>query len=136
MTRPDSRTNMRRRDWKAKAVRESDRPHRCYFGSRALAISQMFLPDLLANRYDNAFPSDHRSKAECNCNRCFHPVRYKFGRIVETLFVGAKCCNVLFRKIVLIVLQEETDGLGGEIHVVTGVAHLRCRDLPHRAIGL
>src|SRR6202023_4394006 len=63
----------------AKTVGGADRPHGDNFGGGALAISHMLFADLFADGDDNAFPADHRSESERECDRKLHPVRNEFS---------------------------------------------------------
>src|SRR5262249_45939344 len=123
------------RDREAEIVRSRDRPHRDNLGRPTLAIGQVLLANPFADRNDNAFPSDHGSQAKGESNRYLYPIRNEFGGVVEALLIGAKHRHLRLRKVVLLILLQESYGFRGEIHIVTGVADLGCRDLRDRAIG-
>ncbi len=68
-------------------IRGGDGGSRDQFGRGALAIGQVGLADLLANRHDNPLPAHHRAKTEGDCHRNLHPQGNKLGRSVERLLV-------------------------------------------------
>jgi hypothetical protein len=96
----------------------ADRPHGDNFGGGALTISH----NLFADGDDDAFPADHRSKSKRECDRKLHSVRIEFRGATETLFVGAERRYLGLRKIAFLVFLQETDRLGGEIHIVACIA--------------
>src|SRR5262245_9247020 len=92
-------------------------------GGRTLGICHVALADLLADGDDDTLPSDHGAKAERDGDRDLHPERDELGGVVERALVGAQGSTLILGQVVLLVLQQEADRFGREIHVVAGIGH-------------
>src|SRR5262249_19255084 len=62
-------------DRQAEPVRRSDGGHGGNFRCASLAIGQVILSDLFANRYDDALPANHGAQAEGQSDGDFYPQR-------------------------------------------------------------
>ena len=54
------------------------------FGGGSLTIGQMSLADLLANRDDDALPTDHRAKTQCDGDRDLYTRKAPVPQVPDT----------------------------------------------------
>jgi len=88
--------NMGGRNRQTVHVGRGDGPGRNQLRSCTLTIGQMRLADFLADRNDDALPTDHRAESHCNGDRDLDPSRDEFRGIVQRLLVGIQIATSPF----------------------------------------
>ncbi len=125
---------MGRRDRQTVVVGDADGRRRHDLRGGTLAVGEMGLADLLTDGDDDALPADHGAEPERDRHRDLDPGRDELGRVIERALVGAQGGDFLLGQVVFLVLHQEADRLGDEVHVVAGVVHRVGRDLGQRAV--
>lgn len=106
---------MRRRDRQADLVEAVDGAHRGQLGAGTLGISHVGFADLLADRDDDALPSDHR--AESQRHRDLDPGRNVLRRLIQEPLVVAD--DLLVAGLDLgAKLRKQPESLTHQVHLV------------------
>src|SRR5215470_1506700 len=82
------RQHVRGRNRKPVHVGGGDRSGGDHFGAGALAVGHVNLADFLADRDDDALPSDHRAESKRDRDRDLDPQGNELGCVVERCLVG------------------------------------------------
>ncbi|MNE37649.1 hypothetical protein D3C80_1315100 [compost metagenome] len=95
----------------------------------------MGLADLLANGHYDAPPADHGAQPQGNGHGNLHPQRNVVGGAVDLLLEHLHLGLGIGIELRQLVLVDQANGFGGQVHVVTHVGHGLCGHPVERTIA-